>query len=172
MRFFLAMILVGFVGGVALAVPPVSTTEELVRGIEATYENVESLRADFVQTTRSTALGEGQKQRGRMEIKRPSKMRWDFQRPDPKLFVTNGKRMWIYSPKEKQAILYEDQTLPGTGFESLLTDLQQLDELFTVREVEDPEAKRINNVVLELTPKAEDANFKSLRLELSRKKKA
>ena len=170
MRFFLAMILVGFVGGVALAVPPVSTTEELVRGIEATYEDVESLRADFVQTTRSAALGEGQKQRGRMEIKRPSKMRWDFQRPDPKLFVTNGKRMWIYSPKEKQALLYEDQALPGTGFESLLTDLEQLDELFTVREVEDPEAKRINNVVLELTPKAENANFKSLRLELSRKK--
>ncbi len=170
MRFYLSLVLISLTGGVALAVPPQPTTDEVVRGIETTYEDVQSLRAEFVQTTRSAALGEGQKQRGRMEIKRPSKMRWDFQRPEPRLFVTNGKRMWVYSPSENQAILYEDQAMLGSGVQSLLTDLQQLDEQFTVREIEDPEAKRVNNVVLELTPKAENANFKSLRLELTRKK--
>ena len=95
MRLYLSLVLMWFAGSAAFALPPKPTTDEVVRGIESTYEGVESLRAEFVQTTRSAALGEGQKQRGRMEIKRPSKMRWDFQRPEPRLFVTNGERMWV-----------------------------------------------------------------------------
>lgn len=171
MRSFLSLLLLSAAVGDALAAPSQPTIEELVQEIETTYAEVESLRAEFVQTTRSAALGEGQKQRGRMELKRPAKMRWDFQRPDPRLFVTNGKRMWVYSPVDKQAILYEDLSKAGGGgIQSLLGDLEALDEHFEVTQVDDPEARRVNNIVLQLVPKKENVNFKSLRLEVTRKK--
>jgi len=158
-------------GQLAQAAPPELTTEEIVKGIESTYGEVQSIRADFVQTTRSPALGETGKQRGKMQIKRPKKMRWDFQRPDAKLFVTDGSRMWVYSPDDKQAILYENISAAGAGgMGSLLTDLNELDEHFTVTQIEDEEARRRNNIVLQLLPKAEGVNIKSLRIEFTRKR--
>jgi len=151
--------------------PPEPTTEEIVAGIEATYGEVQSFRADFVQVSRSTAMGETGKQRGKMQVKRPRKMRWDFQRPDAKLFVTDGTRMWVYSPDDKQAILYENvETAGAGGMESLLTGLDELDEHFEVSQLEDADARRRNNIVLLLKPKTEGMNMKSLRIEYTRKK--
>jgi len=166
---FLGALLV--LGQFAQAAPPELTTQEIVAGIEKTYGSVESIRADFVQTTRSPAMGETGKQRGKMQVKRPKKMRWDFQRPDAKLFVTDGSRMWVYSPDDKQAILYENVSgAAGGGMESLLTRLDTLDEHFNVTQLDDQEARRRNNIVLQLLPKAEGMNIKSLRIEFTRKR--
>ncbi len=151
--------------------PSDPTTDEVVAGIEAAYGEVESFRADFVQVSRSPAMGETGKQRGKMQVKRPRKMRWDFQRPDAKLFVTDGARMWVYSPDDKQAILYENVESAGAGgMESLLTGLDKLDEHFEVSQIEDADARRRNNIVLLLRPKTEGMNMKSLRIEFTRKK--
>ncbi len=38
-----------------------------------------------------------------MWLKKPGKMRWEYQTPVPKLFVTNGKVAWFYVPGERQA---------------------------------------------------------------------
>ena len=158
-----------------LAVVPVTTfaqdsepqsVDEWVAAVEKTYEGVETLSADFVQVTRSVAMGGETKQKGTVLLKKPRKMRWEFSGSDAKLFLTDGERMSIYSPADKQVIVYDDLSGAGTGMEDLLTDLNQIDEHFDVAEVDTKKSRK--TVGFELTPKSSDVSFKSLRLTVQR----
>ncbi len=142
--------------------------DELIQAVEATYQDVQSLGADFVQTTRSAAMGEGDTQKGTVLLARPKKMRWEFTGPDARLFVTDGSQMWMYSPADKQAHVYEDLSSGGGGMESLLTNLDQLDELFEIELLDGAGTRQ--SVALKLVPKDAEANFKNLRLVISKKK--
>ncbi len=143
--------------------------DEFIKGVEATYKDVQSLSADFVQVTRSVAMGEEPAQKGKVLLARPQKMRWEFAGADARLFVTDGAQMWIYSPAQQQVHVYKDLggAAGGTGMESLLTNLDQLDELFEVERLESDATR--SSAVLKLVPRSE-ANFKHLRLVIDKKK--
>jgi outer membrane lipoprotein carrier protein len=40
---------------------------------------------------------------GKLWLKKPGKMRWEYRSPEEKLFVTDGDQAWLYLPNEKQA---------------------------------------------------------------------
>jgi len=149
--------------------PEQESLDSFIQSVEATYRDVESLGADFVQITRSMAIGDGPEQKGKMLLARPQKMRWEFSGPDARLFITDGAQMWVYSPAEKQVHVYRELGAGGTGMESLLTNLDQLDELFIIEELDAEKNRDKNSVSLKLVPK-QDANFKHLRLVISKKK--
>ena len=154
----------------AEAVDP-ATSSEAVTAVESFYSNVQSMEANFVQITRSPSMGTEEEQRGRILLKRPRQMRWDFTRPDRRLFVTDGQQMWIHSPEDNQVIHYQDVSgaAASGGIDSLLSEMDKLDESFNVALVEDPEASRLGHFSLALTPKAE-APFKRLLLEVHKRK--
>jgi len=160
-----------------LTAPPVQaeqpeqeqSLDAFIQSVEATYRDVESLGADFVQVTRSMAVGDGPEQKGTVLLARPQKMRWEFSGPEARMFITDGSQMWVYSPNEKQVHVYKELGAGGTGMESLLSNLDQLDELFDVEELDAEKNRDKNSVSLKLTPK-KDANFKHLRLVVSKKK--
>lgn len=145
------------------------TVEEIVKAVEGVYGGVEALQADFVQISRSAALGDEQRQKGRVVVKRPRKMRWEFTTPDRKLFLTDGATMWIWSPADNQVIVYKDFSASGSDVTGLLSDLNKLNELFEVQLVADEGGDR--SYVLDLTPKNADAgNFKQLRISFTKRK--
>lgn len=144
------------------------STEDIVKGVESTYKGIESLRADFVQTTRSPAMGTEDKQKGKLHLKRPRKMRMEFTGADSKLVVTNGESIWIYSPSDKQVYVYKDLG-GGAGMGVLLDDLDKLDEHFDVKVLDKQGGAEKRSYLLELVPR-EQAGFKKLHVEISRKK--
>lgn len=146
-----------------------TTVKEIVSQVEATYKNVQSLKADFVQVSRSAAMGEGEKQRGRIQLMRPRLMRWDFTQPEARLFVTDGRTMWVYSPSEKQVFVTEDLGTDAGGVDQLLSTLENLEEFFEVKLIDVPTAGERRVHVLELSPR-KASGFKRLRIELTRGK--
>jgi len=144
--------------------------QELISAVERVYGSVQSIRADFVQVSRSAAVGDEQRQRGRVILKRPRKMRWEFTSPDTKLFVTDGETMWIWSPADNQVIVYKDFSGNAEGVASLLSDLQQLDERFEVTLVDEAVARQRGVFILDLKPRQGASNFQSLRISLDRRK--
>lgn len=151
----------------ALSPPAVAesgTAQEVVSAVESTYKDVESLKADFVQTTRST-LGETS-QKGEVHLKRPRQMRWDFTEPAASSFITNGEKLWVWSATDNQVIVTNDLSGSSSGndMSQLLTDLSRLGELFNVEEQGGPDAAVH---VLKLTPKT-DAQFKSLTITVAK----
>lgn len=55
---------------------------------------VKTLKANFQQTV--TQDGRVSKSRGRFELMRPSKFRWQVTSPQPQLIVSNGDKLWIF----------------------------------------------------------------------------
>lgn len=145
------------------------SVQEIVQAVEGVYGGVEAMQADFVQVSRSAALGDEQRQKGSVVVKRPRKMRWEFTSPDRKLFLTDGQTMWIWSHADNQVIVYKDFSSNGNDITGLLSDLNKLNELFEVALVEAESTGR--SYVLDLSPRSADAgNFKQLRISFSKRK--
>src|SRR5215471_693522 len=76
--------------------------DQLIRGLQSKYSRLVSLSADFTQIY--TAPGERtRRETGRMLLKKPGKMRWNYTTPEPKLFVSDGRTMYEYVPAERLA---------------------------------------------------------------------
>ena len=40
---------------------------------------------------------------GTLLLRKPGKMRWDYDQPKGKLFVSDGKFLWLYTPEDNRA---------------------------------------------------------------------
>ena len=152
-----------------LSVPVQAETtdvKQVIDGVETAYKDVQTLRADFVQITRSKAMGDETKQKGKVLLKRPKMMRWAFTQPAGKLFVTDGQKMWVWSEPENQVIVSSGVGGGNSGMSQLLEDLNHLGDLFDVQLL--PNEGKAGTVHLALKPKQE-AGFQSLKLQLAEK---
>jgi outer membrane lipoprotein carrier protein len=77
-----------------------SALDDFVRRFESNYHAVKTIRADFTQTY--VTEGRTQTESGVVYFARGGLMRWDYQRPQPKLFFSDGKTLELYVPEEKQ----------------------------------------------------------------------
>jgi outer membrane lipoprotein carrier protein len=94
----------------ALAPPPAPETgsaADVARKVEERAVAAADLEARFVQSYRSEALGREVVERGTLRLKRPGRMRWDYDAPDKKTFVSDGKTFYFYVPADKQVIVRE-----------------------------------------------------------------
>ena len=150
----------------ALVYADSADVNQVIEGVESAYKDVQTLRADFVQITRSKAMGDETKQKGKVSLKRPKMMRWGFTQPAGKMFVTNGEKMWVWSQPENQVIISSGMGGNGSGMSQLLNDLNNLGKLFDVKLL--PNEGKSGSVYLSLKPK-QDAGFQSLKLQLAEK---
>ena len=73
----------------------------LLKGVENRYNRARTMQMHFEQTK----SGQGQISRtesGEVSIQKPGRMRWDYTQPAGKLFLTDGKFAYYYSPNSKQ----------------------------------------------------------------------
>lgn len=84
--------------------------DTLARDLQRKYDRVSDFSADFVHTYRGGALKQRVTEKGRLLVKKPGKMRWDYTAPEKKLFVSDGRKLYSYIPQDKQLII---STLPA-----------------------------------------------------------
>ncbi len=70
----------------------------LLQEVEGKYHISGTVRADFIQTQYLAALDVEKESSGSIVAKRPDKIYWETLSPEKSLFVTNGKKIWFYSP--------------------------------------------------------------------------
>jgi len=97
--------------GLAAAEPPL---QEVITGVENRYD-VPGFAADFYQVSTIEAMQISDEARGRMFVRKPQMMRWEYETPDPQVIITNGNRLWIYRPQDKQVILGRSPAFFGDG---------------------------------------------------------
>lgn len=161
----------------ALAMPAVAVAspeepanvEELVAAVEGTYKDVKSLRAEFTQVVASPVAGE-LKQKGEVQVKSPRKARWDVKGDQPSSFITNGEKMWLFTPAMNQVMVMDDMSSGGGTVDllALLDDMSKLDEQFDVTMTGGSSGKDPYRV--SLVPKAAGQPYKKVELVFSRKK--
>lgn len=75
--------------------------QKLAKAVDERYNRLTTLRADFVENYQGA--GSTKEESGKLALKRPGRMRWDYTKPQSKLFVTDGKTAHFYVPGEQQA---------------------------------------------------------------------
>jgi outer membrane lipoprotein carrier protein len=73
-----------------------------VRALESRYHNAKSLKAVFLQRY-SDARNSAQVESGTVYFSRPGRMRWEYEVPERKLFLADGKWAWFYVPADRTA---------------------------------------------------------------------
>lgn len=89
--------------------------KEIVKKVEARYKKVVDLTADFNQTTTVKGFTKALESSGRLYLKRPGKLRWDYLAPTLEQIFVDNDRVQFYVPEHKQAL---------TGLLSKMADSQ------------------------------------------------
>ncbi len=84
----------------ALAVP--RDLDTLLKTIEARYNRSQSLKLDFSETYAGTARPM-QRESGVLYLRKPGRMLWDYTSPAGKVFLSDGKEVFQYTPADPQA---------------------------------------------------------------------
>ncbi len=107
MRYRVFAALVGLaafcVGGSARGAEP--TPAELAAALQKKYDGIRDFSTDFVHTYRGGVLKKELTEKGRLLIKKPGKMRWEYTSPEEKLFVSDGVKIYSYIPQDKQVMV-------------------------------------------------------------------
>src|SRR5438874_2023371 len=72
----------------------------VARQVDERYNHLQTLEADFIEIYQGS--GTERTEWGKLWLKKPGKMRWEYRSPEEKLFVADGRNGWLYLPGEKQ----------------------------------------------------------------------
>ena len=85
----------------AAGLPAQTNVHALADKVDQRYNAMHTLQAEFVETY--TGAGMSRTESGTLILKKPGQMRWNYDQPHSKLFVTDGHTAWFYVPGERQA---------------------------------------------------------------------
>lgn len=101
--------------------------DAVVARVQARYDEVGDIEADFEQTTRSVMMAGGsledeQPARGHMQIAKPGRMRWHYRVPQESLVLSDGETLWIHDvgAKEVTRARVTEGFLAGAALQFLL----------------------------------------------------
>src|SRR5262249_14791349 len=96
----LLVVLLLFPPPASLAAAP--TLEDAIQRLETTYRGIRDLKASFEQAAFNKTLNQTLNAKGTLYLKKPGKLRWEYAAPTPQEIVSDGKRLWVYTPQLKQ----------------------------------------------------------------------
>lgn len=143
--------------------PPTGpTASEVVDEVQKFYEGTQDYQASFSQVYKNKLMNETKKSSGKVYIKRPGKMRWEYAKPNKKLFVSDGATLWVYEQEANQVYKQDlkDSDLPTAI--SFLMGKGDLKKDFTYKLVDNAKAADQGMLVLELVPKSPTTHYKKL----------
>lgn len=74
----------------------------VLKAVETRYNSVKTLEMDFEQTFIASNKAR-RTESGRLYLRKPGRMRWEYTKPDGKLFVSNGTDYWYYNSLARRA---------------------------------------------------------------------
>ncbi|HXK05819.1 MAG TPA: outer membrane lipoprotein carrier protein LolA [Verrucomicrobiae bacterium] len=76
--------------------------DSLLKNVEVRYNKAKTLQVLFHEDY--TPLGRPRRsESGLLQLRKPGKMRWDYDQPKGKLFISDGKFLWLYTPADNRA---------------------------------------------------------------------
>ena len=83
------------------AAPPPA---DVAAAVQRRYDAIKDFSANFTQTYEGGVLRRKATESGTVSIKKPGKMRWDYTAPEKKLFISDGRTMFMYFPADRQVM--------------------------------------------------------------------
>jgi len=160
-------LLVWFSAAGASTAPEQDSPQQVASALQAKYDSIRDFKADFTQQYDSALFRKKLLERGKVQVKKPGRMRWDYTAPDKKLFISNGTNIYLFVPADNQVTVSpvpkQDEATTALLF---LVGKGNLTRDFTVSFI--PKAPP-DTFGLRLDPKLPDRDYDWLQLGLERK---
>jgi outer membrane lipoprotein carrier protein len=145
-----------------------SNAQDLAQALQRKYDGIKDFSADFVHRYRGGVLKKEATESGRLLVKKPGKMRWEYKAPEQKLFVSDGVKVYSYIPQDKQVFVSSippgDQISTPTMF---LTGKGNLTRDFAVSLVAAQAGAAADTRALKLVPKSRQQDYDWLIIEIA-----
>jgi len=146
------------------------TLEGVLSMLDRAAQDFHTLTADIEHMKYTAVVKDTSTETGQIFVRRDDKMRIEFQKPDPRTILRNGDSLFIYTPKINRVEEYNigkhrafaDQYL-ALGFG---TKGDTLKKNYVVTLIGEEEFDSRKTVVLELTPKSEQARSQIARIRM------
>ena len=138
----------------------------IVRAVEKRYQTARTLKAVFLHRY-SESRNAFRVESGTVFFSRGGKMRWEYESPEVKLFVADGKMVWFYVPADRTVTRTkmkesEDWQTPL----ALLVGRAQFSRVCGRVELSDARTAAAENVVLRCLPKSGKSGFLEVLIEV------
>ncbi len=146
------------------------TLDGVLAMMDKSAQDFHSLTADIEHSKYTAVVKDTSTETGQIFVRRDEKMRIDFQKPDPRTILRNGDSLFVFTPKINRVEEYNigkhrsfaDQYL-ALGFG---TKGETLKKNYVVTLIGEEEFDSHKTVVLELTPKSEQARSQISRIRM------
>jgi outer membrane lipoprotein carrier protein len=95
-------------------------------------------------------------------LKKPGRMRWNYQTPDPKMYLSDGDLLWLYEPEDKQAFKQDLKSSQLPAALAFLTGKGKLSEQFEISFAKDSRVGGPRDYILALSPRQPQPQVKSI----------
>ena len=106
--------------------------EQILDQMEAQYTN-KSFKAEFAQESTIKAMEITDFASGRMFVRYPGMMRWEYDKPEKQVIITDAKKLWIYRPADNQVMTGSAPAFFSDGKgASFLSDINLIRQKFKI----------------------------------------
>ncbi len=131
--------------------------DRILSQMDASYENLQSYRAEFEQESETKTFHRKRHASGRVYFLKPSKMRWSYLQPEQREVYLSGEKIHIYLPGRNQVIEQTlDDAMSGVAPARLFMGVEELVGSFSVS-ADCADDNDENAYCLRLTPKKNKA---------------
>jgi outer membrane lipoprotein carrier protein len=85
----------------AESLPPL---DYILKEVEKRYTGSQ-FSADFLQESTIKSMEITDFASGRLYVRYPGMMRWEYEKPDRQIIITDGKKLWIFRPQDNQVMV-------------------------------------------------------------------
>ena len=143
-----------------------NSDQQALDAIQGQYERILTFEADFTQRSYVKMMNQTQDVKGRVQIKKPGKMRWVYGAPDTQILISNEKTLWLYVPDEEQATKVPVESIYSSNTPALfLAGRGKLTHAFDVESV----SQEDKNILVSLVPKSAEQGLARLVLQADKK---
>jgi outer membrane lipoprotein carrier protein len=144
-----------------------TTTERLdmagvVDRVQKRYDGAVDFRARFNQTLTNATFKRKTSLTGDVFLKKPGRMRWNYQAPDVKMYLADGDLLWLYEPEDRQAFKQDLKSSQLPAALAFLTGKAKLATEFEITLAGDARVGNAGDYVLSLSPRQPQAQVKSI----------
>lgn len=130
---------------------------EVVKQLQARYEKTKDLQADFSQKTKIEGFERPVTSAGKVYIKKPGRLRWDYLDPATEQIYVNQDDVKMYVPEHKQVLVGKlTQMAASKAPLELLQGAAKLDESFEIEPTTGKERGAGGMPLITLIPKAKE----------------
>jgi outer membrane lipoprotein carrier protein len=108
------------------------TLEQILDRVEKNYTG-QSFQAGFIQESTIKAMDIVDFASGKIFVRYPGMMRWEYEKPEDQIIITDGHKLWIYRPTDNQVLTGSAPAFFSDGKgASFLSDIKLIRQKFKI----------------------------------------